>query len=101
METSAVSTLWTSGVPGPDRLRYLAWASTHISGSTDSNFTRFSFGIGGGVRFYPSRHVGFKIQAEWLPALVDPQVQTLFSTVTLKMTSLTEWDFPSHGHARS
>ena len=46
---------------------------THISG-TSTHFTRFSFGIGGGVRFYASRHLGFKIQAEWLPVLVDPQV---------------------------
>ena len=52
----------------------LSVGATHISASTEGNFTRFSFGIGGGVRFYPSRHVGFKIQAEWLPVLVDPQV---------------------------
>jgi hypothetical protein len=52
----------------------LSVGATHISARTASNFTRFSFGIGGGVRFYPSRHVGFKIQAEWLPILVDPQV---------------------------
>src|SRR5690348_3914750 len=25
---------------------------THLSGGTDLNFTRFSFGIGGGIRFY-------------------------------------------------
>jgi len=48
--------------------------ATHVSNSTNSNFTRFSFGIGGGVRFYASRHVGFKVQAEWLPVLVDPHV---------------------------
>src|SRR6516162_3205175 len=30
---------------------------THISG-TSTHFTRFSFGIGGGVRFYASRHLG-------------------------------------------
>jgi hypothetical protein len=52
----------------------LSVGATHVSSSTNSNFTRFSFGIGGGVRFYPSRHVGFKIQAEWLPVLLDPQV---------------------------
>ena len=52
----------------------LSVGATHISGGTASNFTRFSFGIGGGVRFYPSRHIGFKIQAEWLPVLVSPQV---------------------------
>ena len=48
--------------------------ATHVSSSTNINFTRFSFGIGGGVRFYASRHVGFKIQAEWLPVFADPHV---------------------------
>lgn len=48
--------------------------ATHVSGTTNISFTRFSFGIGGGVRFYANRHFGFKIQAEWLPVLVDPQV---------------------------
>ena len=47
---------------------------THISSSTNISFTRFSFGIGGGIRFYASRHFGFKIQAEWLPILADPRV---------------------------
>jgi hypothetical protein len=47
--------------------------ATHVSSSTNS-FTRFSFGIGGGVRFYASRHVYFKIQAEWLPIVLDPHV---------------------------
>jgi hypothetical protein len=48
--------------------------ATHISGGTAINFTRFSFGIGGGIRFYASRHVGFKIQAEWVPVFADPHV---------------------------
>ena len=47
--------------------------ATHVSG-TNFNFTRFSFGIGGGIRLYASRHFGFKIQAEWLPVFADPQV---------------------------
>lgn len=46
--------------------------ATRVSSSTAINFTRFSFGIGGGIRFYPSRHVGFKVQAEWLPLFVEP-----------------------------
>jgi len=53
--------------------------ATHASGNNNFNFTRFSFGIGGGIRFYPSRHVGFKIQAEWLPVVVDPQVSVFCS----------------------
>jgi len=48
--------------------------ATHVSSSTNISFTRFSFGIGAGIRFYASRHLGFKIQAEWLPVLVDPHV---------------------------
>jgi len=47
---------------------------THVSSSTNFNFTRFSFGLGGGIRFYASRHFGFKIQAEWLPVFAHPQV---------------------------
>ena len=43
--------------------------ATHVSGSSNISFTRFSFGIGAGIRFYASRHLGFKIQAEWLPVL--------------------------------
>ncbi len=48
--------------------------ATHVSGTTNVGFTRFSFGIGAGIRFYASRHLGFKIQAEWLPVFVDPNV---------------------------
>jgi hypothetical protein len=48
--------------------------ATHVSSTTTINFTRFSFGLGGGIRFYATNHFGFKIQAEWLPVLVDPQV---------------------------
>ena len=48
--------------------------ATHVSSSTNLNFTRFSFGIGGGIRLYASRHFGFKIQAEWLPVFADPQL---------------------------
>ena len=47
---------------------------THVTSSTNLDFTRFSFGIGGGIRLYASRHFGFKIQAEWLPVFADPQV---------------------------
>ena len=48
--------------------------ATHLSGSSTISFTRFSFGIGGGIRLYPSRHIGFKIQAEWLPVFANPQI---------------------------
>jgi hypothetical protein len=48
--------------------------ATHVSRDASISFTRFSFGIGGGIRLYASRHLGFKIQAEWVPVVVDPQV---------------------------
>ena len=50
----------------------LSAGATHVAGTASTGFTRFSFGIGGGVRFYVNPHLGFKIQAEWLPVLVDP-----------------------------
>jgi hypothetical protein len=53
---------------------------TRISGDPTIDFTRFSFGIGGGVRFYASRHLAFKIQAEWLPIFVDPHVAFICGT---------------------
>jgi hypothetical protein len=48
--------------------------ATHVSSDTSIHYTRFSFGLGGGIRLYASRHFGFKIQAEWLPVYVDPHV---------------------------
>lgn len=49
--------------------------ATHVSSGSSISFTRFSFGLGAGIRFYqPARHVGFKIQGEWLPVLTSPQV---------------------------
>jgi hypothetical protein len=48
--------------------------ATHASGDSSSHFTRFSFGIGAGIRLYASRHFGFKFQAEWLPVFADPRI---------------------------
>lgn len=48
--------------------------ATYLSSGSAISFTRFSLGLGGGIRFYPSRHLGFKIQAEWLPVIASPNV---------------------------
>ena len=48
--------------------------ATRLSSTSAVSFARFSFGLGGGIRIYPSRHLGFKLQAEWLPVLASPQV---------------------------
>ncbi len=37
--------------------------------------SRFSFGIGGGVKFFPVKWMGFRIQAQWLPVWVNPEVK--------------------------
>lgn len=47
---------------------------THLSGNSSfSNINRFSFGMGGGMKVFPSSHVGFKVQAEWLPIVFNPE----------------------------
>jgi hypothetical protein len=48
--------------------------ATRLSADAGSSFTRFSFGIGGGVKFFAGRHLGFRAQAEWLPIVVNPNV---------------------------
>jgi hypothetical protein len=48
--------------------------ATHVGGGTSSSFTRFSFGIGGGIKVYFSRHFGVRMQGEWLPLVVEPEV---------------------------
>jgi len=50
--------------------------ATHVGVKTGGSFTRFSFGLGAGVKFYFSRHFGFRIQGEWLPVLVNPEVNS-------------------------
>jgi hypothetical protein len=51
---------------------------THVSSTGNFvDFTRPSFGIGGGVRFFHSRHVGFRVQAEWLALWVNPKVRAV------------------------
>lgn len=46
--------------------------ATHVAGSADTNFTRFSFGLGGGVKFLAGQHLGFRFQGEWLPIVLNP-----------------------------
>jgi hypothetical protein len=46
--------------------------ATHVAGNARTSFTRFSFGLGGGVKFFAGQHWGFRMQAQWLPILVNP-----------------------------
>jgi hypothetical protein len=46
-------------------------ATNIFSGSSYSS-THISVGVGGGVKFFVSRHLGFRMQAEWLPTFISP-----------------------------
>ena len=50
--------------------------ATHL-GAGPSSFTRFSFGLGGGIKVYFNRHIGLRAQAEWLPLVINPAVSAL------------------------
>jgi hypothetical protein len=59
-----------------------AWARPYVIGSVGAtrlsgggnDFTRFSFGIGGGVKLFAGRHAGLRLQAQWVPILLSPEV---------------------------
>lgn len=51
---------------GVTRLSWLA--------RTDS---RFSFGIGGGVKYFPVKWFGLRLQAQWLPIWLNPELKGL------------------------
>ena len=54
--------------------------ATHVSGAESlGSLTRFSFGIGTGIKFFPTRQIGFKVQAEWLPIWITHQTRAFCS----------------------
>lgn len=54
--------------------------ATRIASTANTHsFTRFSFGLGGGIKAFPTRHVGIRVQAEWLPLWVSPEVRAFCS----------------------
>jgi hypothetical protein len=48
--------------------------ATRVAGGANNSFIRFSFGLGGGIKVYFTRHLGFRMQGEWLPLVVEPEV---------------------------
>jgi hypothetical protein len=50
--------------------------ATYVSGGPDT-FTRFSFGLGTGIKLQANRHIGFRIEAAWLPILINPEIKTV------------------------
>ena len=47
--------------------------ATHL-GSSSNGFTRFSFGIGSGLKVAVHPKLGFRVEARWLPIWVEPEV---------------------------
>lgn len=44
---------------------------------TSRSESRFSFGIGGGVKYFPLKWFGIRLQAQWLPIWLNPEVKGL------------------------
>lgn len=47
--------------------------ATHL-GSSSNGFTRFSFGLGTGLKMNVNSRIGVRVQAQWLPIWVQPEV---------------------------
>jgi len=65
--------VWRRWVPWGRPFILGSVGATNISNGPRSGSPRFSVGIGGGVKFFVSRHLGFRMQAEWLPIFLYPQ----------------------------
>ncbi|HEX2524216.1 MAG TPA: hypothetical protein VHP35_19060 [Terriglobia bacterium] len=60
------------------RLRPFLMASvgaTHL-GAANDGFTRFSFGLGTGLKLFLNSKLGIRVQAQWLPIWVEPEVRS-------------------------
>jgi opacity protein-like surface antigen len=61
-----------------NRIRPFLMASvgaTHL-GNSSNGFTRFSFGIGTGLKVAVNPKLGFRVEARWLPIWVQPEVSS-------------------------
>lgn len=54
--------------------------ATNMSTGASSGSTELSAGIGGGIKFFVSQHLGFRIQAQWLPTFLAAQGTALCGT---------------------
>jgi hypothetical protein len=49
--------------------------ATHL-GTANDGFTRFSFGLGTGLKLFLNSKLGLRVQAQWLPIWVAPEVRS-------------------------
>lgn len=47
----------------------LGFAQLHPDGNFEG-FTKFSYNLGGGVKYLPNRHVGLRFDARWMPTYI-------------------------------
>ena len=47
---------------------------THL-GATQDRFTRFSFGVGGGLKQFVGSRLAIRAEAQWVPIVVEPSVR--------------------------
>jgi hypothetical protein len=52
-------------------------AGAALMSAPASSATRFTFGIGTGVKVFPSRHYGFRLNIEYLPIVMHAEIQRL------------------------
>ena len=59
------------------------WLRPYLTGSVGlarlasggTSFSRFSFGFGTGLNLFPNKRVGLRMQIQWLPIWVEPEVR--------------------------
>ena len=59
------------------------WLRPYLTGSVGlarmasggDSFSRFSFGLGTGLNLFPNKRVGLRLQIQWLPVWVEPEVR--------------------------
>lgn len=47
--------------------------ATNLFSGSSYSAAHISVGIGGGIKFFVSKHIGFRMQAEWLPMFISPR----------------------------
>lgn len=68
----------------PDRVRPFVVGSvgaTNLFSGSSYSSAHISFGIGGGIKFFVSKHFGLRMQAEWLPLFISPRQSGPCTTV--------------------
>jgi hypothetical protein len=54
--------------------------AAYLAGRSKS-FTRFSFGLGTGLKLFPHSRFGVRLQAQWLPVWVSPEAASFHTSV--------------------